>query len=74
MKIKETKKCRMCSETFKVLTTATRKTCSTKCSIAYQQSPKGKARQIAYFQSPEYKAARIVCFQPRNLMNQSLNS
>jgi len=56
MKIRERRKCTMCIETFKTLSTSHRKTCSTKCSREYKQRPEIKAKLKEYKQRPEYKA------------------
>jgi len=45
MKLREIKKCVICVETFRALSTSNRKNCSSKCSQKYQQRPENKAKR-----------------------------
>ena len=56
MKIKETRKCAICVQTFRVLHTSKRKTCSSEHSRKYRDTPENKAKRKAIRDTPEYKA------------------
>jgi len=56
MKIKEERKCKICIQIFKTLSTSNRKTCSAKCSCMYKD-----IKQKEYQQRPENKAKRKKC-------------
>lgn len=58
MKIREIRKCTMCTETFRTLNSSNRKTCSNRCSIKYEKSPKVIAKRKEYYNSTKIKAQR----------------
>ena len=60
MKIKETRKCAICNETFRALITTHRLTCSTKCSVLYSKSDEARARAKVARDRPEQRAKRKI--------------